>query len=67
MGVRSILQLWACPCGENSPDANLVDEIWIILSFIHYHGKEMAPFSLRYEMCVRLFTEELNLGYDTDK
>lgn len=48
-------------------DTNLVDEIWIIPSFIHYHGKEMAPFSLRYEMCVRLFTEELNLGYDTDK
>lgn len=48
-------------------DVNLVDEIWIIPSFIHYHGKEMTPFSLRYEMCVRLFTEELNLGYDTDK
>lgn len=48
-------------------DANIVDEIWIIPSFIHYHAKEMAPFSLRYEMCVRLFTEELDLGYDTDK
>lgn len=42
-------------------DANIVDEIWIIPSFIHYHAKEMVSFSLRYEMCVRLFTEKVKI------
>lgn len=41
-------------------NVNIVDEIWIVPSYVHFHGKEMVSYDIRIEMCKRTF-------YDIDR
>jgi nicotinate-nucleotide adenylyltransferase len=36
-------------------DQDIVDEIWVMPSYIHFHGKQMAPYNTRVEMCEHAF------------
>jgi nicotinate-nucleotide adenylyltransferase len=36
-------------------DANIVDEIWVIPTYVHFHGKNMAPYDVRVKMCEEAF------------
>lgn len=38
-------------------DKNLVDEIWVLPSYVHFHGKQMVQYEVRLEMCNRAFSD----------
>lgn len=48
-------------------EADIVDEIWVMPTFVHFHGKNMAPYDIRVEMCERSFLSEAKLPRDIVK
>lgn len=38
-------------------DKKLVDEIWVIPTYINFLGKQMAPYNIRFDMCKRAFSD----------
>lgn len=36
-------------------EQDIVDEIWVLPNYVHFHGKKMAPYDIRVEMCEHAF------------
>lgn len=48
-------------------DANIVDEIWVAPTYVHFHGKNMAPYDLRVKMCEDAFIKDAQFPNDIVK
>lgn len=48
-------------------DANIVDEIWVVPTYVHFHGKNMVPYEIRCEMCDRAFLKDAKFPKDIVK
>jgi nicotinate-nucleotide adenylyltransferase len=47
-------------------EADVVDEIWVVPSFIHFHGKQMAPYDVRVKMCEHAFLKDFDCDTFTE-